>query len=79
MPKITLGEYRAKHSQDNAPEAAPTTYWTRSEGDTITYVFDGREVEYEEYIALLAKDTSSGRDPKDTDIMISETPAPGTL
>lgn len=77
MPKITLGEMAAKHSQDTTPEDAPTTYWTRNDADTITYVFDGREVEYEEYLGLIAEDKSiSG---KDRDIMMGETPAPGTL
>jgi hypothetical protein len=77
MPKTTLGEFIAKHPQDSNPDAEPATGWTRGANDAITYVFEGREVEYEEYLDLLGNDRSSGRSPKDTDIMIGETPAPG--
>ena len=77
MPKTTFGEFIANHPQDATPDAEPTTRWTRNDDDTITYVYDGREVEYEEYLDLLRNDRTSGISPKDLDIMISETPAPG--
>lgn len=77
MPSSTFGEMTANHTPDNTPSDEPATGWTRNDDDTITYVFDGREVEYEEYLDMLRTDISSSRDPKDTAIMISETPAPG--
>jgi hypothetical protein len=79
MPSSTLGEMTANHSQDNTPNDEPATGWTRETDGTITYVFDGREVEYEEYLDLLRNDRTSGISPKDLDIMISETPEPGDL
>jgi hypothetical protein len=79
MPSATFGEMIANHSQDDTPDNEAATGWTRNDDDSITYVFDGNEVEYDEYLDLLRNDRTSGISPKDRDIMISETPAPGYL